>query len=60
MKCTKCNGRVFLDRVFSDNMNYETSCIICGARKFIGKETELGQWLTKRERARQNAGSLAS
>lgn len=58
MKCKKCSGRVFLDRVFSDNKNFETSCIICGDRRFIGKETELGVWLTKMETIRQNAGSL--
>jgi len=59
MKCVKCTGRVFLDRVFSDNKNYETYCIICGDRKFIGKETTLGQWLTKKEQARMFARSLA-
>lgn len=58
MKCSKCNGRVFLDRVFTDNKNFETSCIICGDRKFISKESELGKWLTKMEKARTNAGSL--
>ena len=60
MKCRKCTGRVFLDRVFSDNKNFETSCILCGDRRFISKETEFGQWLAKREQARMNAGSLAS
>ena len=60
MKCGKCRGRVFLDRVFSDNKNFETSCILCGDRKFIGKETDLGKWLTKKEQARMFARSLAS
>lgn len=58
MKCRKCRGRVFLDRVFSDNKNYETFCVICGDRRFIGKDTELGQWLEKMERARMSARSL--
>jgi predicted nucleic acid-binding Zn-ribbon protein len=55
MKCKRCNGRLFLDRVFSDNKNYELSCIQCGDRKFIRKDSELGQWLTKKEAARENA-----
>lgn len=58
MKCGKCGGKVFLDRVFSDNKNFETSCIICGDRKFVSKESELGTWLAKMEQARMNAGSL--
>lgn len=58
MKCGRCGGKVFLDRVFSDNKNFETSCIICGDRKFVSKESELGTWLAKMEQARMNAGSL--
>lgn len=58
MKCRRCSGRVFLDRVFSDNKNFETSCILCGDRMFIAKETELGRWLTKKEQALRNARSL--
>ena len=58
MKCRRCNGRVFLDRVFSDNKNFETSCILCGDRRYIAKETELGLWLTKKEQALRNARSL--
>jgi len=60
MKCQRCNGRTFLDRVFSDNKNYETSCLLCGDRRFISKDSDLGQWLTKMERARTQAGSLES
>lgn len=59
MKCRKCNGRVFLDRIFSDNKNFETSCILCGDRRFISKDTEVGRWLEKMERLRMAAGSLA-
>lgn len=59
MKCRKCNGRVFLDRVFSDNKNFETSCLLCGDRRFIGKETEEGQWLERLEQRRMAAGSLS-
>lgn len=55
MICTRCSGRLFLDRVFSDNKNFETSCIKCGDRKFISKDSKLGQWLTKKEQARESA-----
>jgi DNA-directed RNA polymerase subunit RPC12/RpoP len=58
MKCRKCSGRVFLDRVFSDNANYEVYCVMCGDRRFISKSSELGQWLSKKETARQAAGVL--
>lgn len=60
MDCRRCNGRVFLDRVFTDNKNYEASCLICGDREFIAKDSEKGQWLTEREKKRMLAGSLAS
>lgn len=60
MKCRRCNGRIFLDRVFSDNKNFETSCIICGDRRYIGKDTETGEWLAKKEKERQAANGLAS
>lgn len=60
MKCRKCNGRVFLDRVFSDNKNYELYCILCGDRRFVSKDTELGKWLEKMELGRMAEGSLAS
>jgi hypothetical protein len=49
-----------LDRVFTDNKNFETSCIICGDRKFIAKDTEKGMWLSRQEQIRMAAGSLAS
>lgn len=60
MECRRCNGRVFLDRVFSDNKNFELYCILCGDRRFISKASELGQWLNKRESERMLARSLAS
>lgn len=59
MKCKKCAGRLFLDRVFSDNMSFETFCILCGDRKFVKKDSELGKWLQKQETARLAAGALA-
>lgn len=60
MLCRRCNGRVFLDRTFSDNKNYELFCMLCGDRRFISKSTELGLWLEKNEVARMSARNLAS
>ena len=59
MNCNKCSGRVFLDRTFSDNKNFELYCIMCGDRRFVSKDTELGQWLSRVEKRRLRAGSLA-
>lgn len=60
MKCRRCNGTVFLDRVYTDNKNFETSCILCGDRRFISKGSELGSWLTKMEIKRMNYRGLSS
>lgn len=55
MKCGKCSGKLFLDRTFSDNENFEVYCIMCGARKFVSKKTGFGKWLVKMESRRLNA-----
>lgn len=60
MECRRCNGRVFLDRTFSDNKNYELFCILCGDRRFVNKGTELGKWLEAREQERMLARILAN
>ena len=49
MICNRCGGREFLDRVFTDNANFETSCLHCGNRTFIAKNSEKGQWLASLE-----------
>lgn len=49
MKCVKCTGKMFLDRTFSDNKNFELYCMMCGTRKFISKTGRFGQWLEKQE-----------
>lgn len=59
MNCQRCEGRMFLDRVFTDNKNFEMYCLLCGSRKFIGKETEVGQEIDRLERRRKRQGSLA-
>lgn len=48
---------MFLDRTFSENKNYEAFCLLCGDRKFINKNTRLGQWIHKLEVKRETAAT---
>jgi predicted nucleic-acid-binding Zn-ribbon protein len=50
IKCSKCKGRVFVDRVFSQKSHIELFCIMCGKRWMMNKNTSrLGAWLEKLE-----------
>ena len=50
MTCQKCDGRIFIDRVFSQKLHIELFCIMCGKRWMINKETNgLAKWLDKME-----------
>lgn len=50
MFCKKCNGRVFVDRVFSQKLHVELFCIMCGKRWMINKDTNaLGRWLEQKD-----------
>jgi hypothetical protein len=61
MFCQKCNGRVFVDRVFSQKLHVELFCIMCGKRWMINKETSaLGKWLEKRDREFEKQLSISS
>lgn len=40
---------MLLERMFSENKEFEISCIICGGREFVSKGSELGKWLVKME-----------
>lgn len=51
MFCSKCSGRVFVDRVFSQKLHVELFCIMCGKRWMINKDTSaLGRWLEQKEK----------
>lgn len=51
MKCGKCKGRVFVDRIFSQKLHVELFCIMCGKRWMINKDTSpLGRWLEQVEK----------
>jgi DNA-directed RNA polymerase subunit RPC12/RpoP len=61
MKCQKCNGRVFVDRVFSQKLHTELFCILCGKRWMINKETSaFGKWLEKTDRDYEKSSSISS
>jgi hypothetical protein len=50
MKCQKCKGRVFVDRVFSQKLHIELFCIMCGKRWMVNKDrSPLGRWLEQKE-----------
>jgi hypothetical protein len=54
LKCSKCHGRVFVDRQYTSTDHIETSCLTCGNRKFyhpVGATKE-GQWILQKERFR--------
>lgn len=36
IECDKCTGKVFVDLTFTDNKDYETYCLKCGKRWFVG------------------------
>ncbi len=61
MRCKRCSGRVFIDRVFSQKMHVELFCIRCGKRWMFDKEkTALGRWIHQREKAHQSAYGISS
>lgn len=50
MHCHKCSGRMFVDRMFNDNLHIEVFCIQCGKRKFVKRDgNTFGRWLDKKE-----------
>jgi hypothetical protein len=60
MTCQRCNGRVFIDRVFSQKLHIELFCIMCGRRWMINKDTSaLGRWLEKRDKAHSKNLSIS-
>jgi hypothetical protein len=61
MWCTKCNGRVFIDRVFSQKLHMELFCVMCGRRWMINKETNrLAKWLELREMQHEKSFFISS
>ena len=49
LKCKKCKGRVFVDRVYSQNLRIELFCVLCGKRWMVKRDNRFGAWLAKNE-----------
>jgi hypothetical protein len=61
MKCVRCQGRVFVDRVFSQKLHVELFCIMCGKRWMINKDTSaLGKWLEQVEKNKLRSLAISS
>ena len=61
MKCKRCNGRVFVDRVYSQNLRVELFCIMCGKRWMIKKDTNrFALWVAKQEAKVQHAYGIST
>jgi hypothetical protein len=51
MNCSKCGGRMLIDRTYSTDRMFDVYCMSCGKRVFVNRETTaFGKWLSKRER----------
>jgi len=60
MTCGKCKGRVFVDRVFSQNIRVELFCVMCGKRWMVRKElNRFGAWLAKKEETLQRSYGIS-
>ena len=61
MKCIKCGGRVFVDRVFSQKLHVELFCILCGKRWMVNKDTNaFGRWLEQKDNEHAKNYSISS
>lgn len=61
MSCKKCDGRVFVDRVFSQKLHMELFCIMCGKRWMVNKDTNaFGRWLEQKDREYAKDLSISS
>jgi hypothetical protein len=61
MWCQRCNGRVFIDRVFSQKLHIELFCIMCGRRWMLNKDTNrLGRWLEERDSEHKRSSYISS
>jgi rRNA maturation protein Nop10 len=58
IKCSKCSGKMFVDRVFLSYNHLELSCIICGKREMYPHPERHGKrerWIMQMERIRAKA-----
>lgn len=58
IRCTKCDGRVLVDRVFLSYDHLELYCMKCGKRWMYNhpdRHGEIAQWIMKAEKVRAKA-----
>jgi DNA-directed RNA polymerase subunit RPC12/RpoP len=53
LNCSKCSGRVFLDRAYSNYGHVELFCLRCGKRWEAHKDSPVAKILNKIERKRE-------
>jgi DNA-directed RNA polymerase subunit M/transcription elongation factor TFIIS len=63
IKCTKCGGKMFVDRVFTSHDHLELYCLKCGKRDMYHNPQKYGkkiQWIIEKEReiAKKNGNHL--
>jgi hypothetical protein len=51
LKCKKCKGRMFVDRLYSSRLHLELYCMSCGVRQFMNPPQSVigGSWLLEKE-----------
>jgi hypothetical protein len=55
IECSKCEGRMLVDRVFSSYDHLELYCLVCGKREMYNhpdRHGEVAQWIMKAEKTR--------
>ena len=55
LRCTKCSGRMLVDRVFLSYDHLEIYCLMCGKREMYNHPNNHGdvaRWIMKVEKAR--------
>lgn len=62
IKCIKCSGKMFVDRVYLSNDHLELYCFTCGKREMYPHPDSKGKkikWIMDLERARaKKAGNI--
>ena len=55
IRCSKCSGRMLVDRVFTSYDHLEVYCLLCGKREMYNhpeNHGEVARWIMKAEKAR--------
>ena len=59
LNCKKCKGRVFVDRIYAQNLRVELFCVMCGKRWMIKKDNRFAAWVAKLEETVQHAYGIS-